>query len=101
MIIIFMVNPCIQATTVYRRTSFNRMVKLVFRQLQCTIGPILIAWFNYCVLSFASESANLLISLASHEARKVYYTCKQNTIAFPIIVNTIETRNLQLIDPRN
>ena len=64
-----------------------------------TVGPILIAWFNYFVLSFASEIVNLLIAFASHEARKVCY--KQDTIAFPIIVNTMETRSLQLIDSRH
>ena len=29
-----------------------------------TVGPVLIAWFNYCVLSIASEIANLLIAFA-------------------------------------
>ena len=36
-----------------------------------TVGPVLIAWFNYCVLSFASNITSLLIVLASHEAREV------------------------------
>ena len=38
-----------------------------------TIGPVLIMWFNYCVLSFASEITNLLIAFASHEAHKARY----------------------------
>ena len=56
-----------------------------------TVGLVLIAWFNYCVLPFAREIAILLIAFASHEACKVRY--KQNTIAFPIFANTTETRN--------
>ena len=39
----------------------------------CTVGPVLTAWFNYYVLTFASKIANLLIVFASHEARKVCY----------------------------
>ena len=35
-----------------------------------TVGPVIIAWFNYCVLPFASEIANLVIVFAAHEARK-------------------------------
>ena len=40
---------------------------------QHTVGPVLVAWFNYCVLSFTREIANLLIAFASHEACKVRY----------------------------
>ena len=43
-------------------------------KVECnTVGPILIVWSNYCVLSFASKIVNLSIVIASHEARKVYY----------------------------
>ena len=59
-----------------------------------TVGPVLIAWINYCVLSFASENTNLLITFADHQACEVRH---KYTIAFPIIANTVETRNLQLI----
>ena len=38
-----------------------------------TVGPVLIAWFNYCVLSFATKIANLLIAFASYEACEVRY----------------------------
>ena len=38
-----------------------------------TIGQVLIAWFNYCVLSFASEIANLLVVFFSHKAHEVRY----------------------------
>ena len=41
--------------------------------LTITIGPILIAWFNYCILSFASEIANLLIEFASYKACELCY----------------------------
>ena len=41
--------------------------------LQHSIGPIVIVWFNYCVLSFASEIVNLLIAFAFHEACMVIY----------------------------
>ena len=64
-----------------------------------TVGQVLITQFNYCILSFASEIANLLIAFASPEAPEVRY--KQDTIVFPTIPNTIETRNSQLIDSRN
>ena len=37
------------------------------------VKPVLIAWFNYCVLLFAKEISNLLIAFASHDARKVRY----------------------------
>ena len=39
----------------------------------CIVGPVLIVWFNFCVLSFASEIANLLIAFASYEDCKVRY----------------------------
>ena len=43
-----------------------------------TVGPVLIVWFNHCVLPFASEIANLLIAnlliaFATHEACDVGY----------------------------
>ena len=46
-----------------------------------TVGSVLIAWFNYCVLSFASENANLLIAFASHEAHEVRYEIGYNCIS--------------------
>ena len=49
-----------------------------------------IAWFNHCVLSFASEIVNLIIAFASHKACKVHY--KSDTIVFPTIANMIETQ---------
>ena len=42
----------------------------------------------YYILAFASEIANLLIAFASHKARKVRY--EYDTIAFPVIANTVE-----------
>ena len=78
------------------------VVKNLYNSLYCDdlrtcvlniIVPFLIACFNFCVLSFASEIANLLIAFAFFKGRKVRY--KKDTIAFPIIVNTIETRNSQ------
>ena len=71
---------------------------LLVTGLKDTVAPVLIVWFNYCVLSFASEIVSLLIAFASHAARKVPY--KWDTIAFPIITNTIETCNSQLINSR-
>ena len=54
--------------------SAHETVSLVlFWQLQDTVGPVLIVWFNYCVLSFASEIANLLIVFASCKAREVHF----------------------------
>ena len=40
-----------------------------------TVGPVLLVLFNYCVLSFARETANVhvLIAVAAHEAHKVCY----------------------------
>ena len=42
-------------------------------EFDLTVGPVLIAWLNSCVLSFASEIANLLVVFTPHEACKVYY----------------------------
>ena len=42
-------------------------------KVEYTVGPVLIAWFNYCVLPFASEIANLLIAFAAHKSREVGY----------------------------
>ena len=36
-----------------------------------TVRPVLVAWIDYCFLSFASEISNLLIVFAFHEAHKV------------------------------
>ena len=30
-----------------------------------TVGPVLIAWFNICVLRFLSKSANLIIAFGT------------------------------------
>ena len=67
--------------------------------IRYTVGRVLIMWFDYCILSFTSEIANLLVAFVSHEARKVRF--KQDTIAIPIIANTAETDNSRLIYSRN
>ena len=41
--------------------------------LSYTVGLVLFALFDYCVLSLASEIVNLLVAFASHEACKVRY----------------------------
>ena len=50
----------------YRENTHNSQPN----QELITVGPVLIAWFNYCVSSFASELVNLLIAFASHEAHE-------------------------------
>ena len=63
-----------------------------------TVGRVLIAWFNDCILGKSGQIANPIIAMVDPVP---YYSMRAHLFANLLIANAGNTHNLQLIDTRN